>query len=281
MRRWLLVDCDAVRPSGISATDTEHNAAISLAQTIGTGLDQEGWPQPVWLDSGNGSHLMYRVDLPPADNDLVKNCLRALAARFNNSQVKIDEGVDNPARIWKLPGTLAAKGDNTADRPHRMAKLICAPPVLTVVPHELLLALAAQAPPEEPTSRQSYPSAGHNSRGGGNFDLPAWIAEHQLNVRGPVPWECGGRKWIFQVCPWNEAHANGATFILQFPNGKIAAGCLHDSCAGKNWHDLRDLYEPGWREHSQSSLLDLVPVTTSPAVKLSYIRQLQRSIRKK
>src|SRR5262249_44175120 len=27
------------------------------------------------------------------------------------------------------------------------------------------------------------------------------------------------------------------------------AGCHHNGCAGKKWHDLRDLVEPGWREH--------------------------------
>ena len=29
----------------------------------------------------------------------------------------------NPARIFKLYGTLAQKGRNTADRPHRMARI--------------------------------------------------------------------------------------------------------------------------------------------------------------
>ena len=30
----------------------------------------------------------------------------------------------NPARIWKLYGTLAAKGDPTPERPHRLSRLV-------------------------------------------------------------------------------------------------------------------------------------------------------------
>ena len=33
---------------------------------------------------------------------------------------------------------------------------------------------------------------------------------------------------------------------MQLANGAIAAGCHHNGCAGKDWHALRDRYEPGW-----------------------------------
>lgn len=123
-RRWLLVDIDADRPAGISSSDTEHAAAIELAFRIRAELAQEGWPVPIVADSGNGAHLLYRVDLPAADEKRVERCLAGLAARFNGNGQKVDETVFNPARIWKLYGTLAAKGDSTPERPHRVARIL-------------------------------------------------------------------------------------------------------------------------------------------------------------
>ena len=78
-------------------------------------------------DSGNGYHLLYRIDLPAADGGLVERVLKSLAARFDNEHVKIDQSVYNPARICKLPGTMARKGDHTEARPHRRAKLLEVP----------------------------------------------------------------------------------------------------------------------------------------------------------
>ena len=69
-------------------------------------------------------HCLFRIDLPANDGGIVKRCLQGLAARFNTTTVKIDEGVHNSARIWKLPGTLACKGDNTPERPHRIAQML-------------------------------------------------------------------------------------------------------------------------------------------------------------
>ncbi len=60
--RWLFIDLDPVRPSGISSTEDEHTAALTLAQQIGDALRQQGWPAPVLADSGNGAHLLYRID---------------------------------------------------------------------------------------------------------------------------------------------------------------------------------------------------------------------------
>ena len=63
-RVWLPIDFDPVRPSGISSTDAEHTAALERAQACRAWLASLGWPQPVYADSGNGAHLLYRIDLP-------------------------------------------------------------------------------------------------------------------------------------------------------------------------------------------------------------------------
>jgi hypothetical protein len=123
-RRWLPIDLDPERPSGISSTEREHALAVERAFEIRDALRQQDWPNPIVGDSGNGAHLLYRVEIPTSDNELVKQCLQALARWFDNDRVKVDQRVFNPARIWKLYGTVSRKGDNVAERPHRLARIL-------------------------------------------------------------------------------------------------------------------------------------------------------------
>jgi hypothetical protein len=103
-----------------------------------------GWPAPILGDSGNGAHLLWRIDLPnDADSRLlVEDCLRALAEMFGDDKVDVDVKNSNAARIWKLYGTCARKGNNTKDRPWRVSRLVEVPQEIEVVPKELMLALA-------------------------------------------------------------------------------------------------------------------------------------------
>lgn len=123
-RRWLPIDCDPVRPSGISSTDAEHELALARAREIRAYLRSQGWPEPLLADSGNGAHLLYRVELPVDDGGLIEKALVALSFRFTDALVVVDEKNFNPARIWKLYGTVAAKGDHTPERPHRLSRLV-------------------------------------------------------------------------------------------------------------------------------------------------------------
>jgi hypothetical protein len=111
-RIWLPIDLDPVRPSGISATEFEKQAATHRAEEIKGYLAEKGYPDPLEADSGNGAHLLYRVDLPSdAESlDLVKRVLSALDFVFSDNTVNVDTGVANTARIWKLYGTTARKG---------------------------------------------------------------------------------------------------------------------------------------------------------------------------
>ena len=56
-RRWLFIDVDPERPSGISSTDGERELAKEVAKTVKRDLTQRGWPQPLICSSGNGWHL--------------------------------------------------------------------------------------------------------------------------------------------------------------------------------------------------------------------------------
>lgn len=146
---------------------------------------------------------------------MIEQCLHALDFRFSDDRAHVDLKVFNAARIWKLYGTAACKGDNTPDRPHRVARLLRVPESIEVVPVEKLRAIAAMAPQAEtPPERNGYVAT---------FDLDQWISEHGLDVGDPQPWR-DGRKWVFRVCPWNSAHTNGSAFIVQYKDGKIGAG---------------------------------------------------------
>jgi hypothetical protein len=128
-RRWLPIDLDPKRPSGVSSTDAEHAAALTRAYEIRSVLQAEGWPDPILADSGNGAHLLYRVDLPndSAATTLIRRILQALDLRFTDAAVSVDLTTFNAARLVKVYGTLAAKGSNTADRPHRASALVEVP----------------------------------------------------------------------------------------------------------------------------------------------------------
>ncbi len=125
-RYWLLLDFDAVRPAGISSNNQEHELAIARAAACLEYLSAQGWPLPVSADSGNGGHLLYRVDLPndAASTELIKRVLQALAAKFDDALVTVDQSVFNASRITKLYGTVTRKGYSTPERPHRLARIL-------------------------------------------------------------------------------------------------------------------------------------------------------------
>ncbi len=226
-----------------------------------------GWPDPIAADSGNGWHLLYHIDLPAIDDGLVQRCLESLAARFDDDLVKIDRTVFNPARIWKLYGTVAAKGDATPDRPHRLSRIVSTPGTIEVVTKKMMETLAGMV-----DKAPAAAASGGERRGNGQqFDLEAWIHGHGLAVDGPEPWTDNsggsGKRWVFRVCPWNQQHTNESAFIVQRANGAISAGCRHNGCNGKDWYALRDVVEPAWRDRQAKQHVTVTaPRTPATAV---------------
>ncbi len=247
-RCWLPIDIDPKRPSGVSSTDEEHGLALAKADEIAAWLTSLGFPDPITGDSGNGAHLLYRIDLA---NDepatlLVKGCLAALDTLFSDDRVSVDTANFNASRIWKLYGTVSRKGDDTPDRPHRRSRIIAAPDVPVVVMVELLHDLAARLPDEQHAHQQP---ARATEKG---FDLRHWLDEHGLGVRSEKPYS-GGTLFVLDECPFSSAHKDGA-FAIQFANGAVFAGCKHTSCGGgtQRWQELRERYEPGRAAHRES-----------------------------
>ncbi len=132
LRRWLLLDFDPIRPAGISSTDAEHGRAMTVACGAWDDLRGAGLGDPVVGDSGNGAHLLYPLNLPNDQQatERVKRVLAGVAARCGTDDIAVDLTVFNAARIVKLYGTMACKGDNLPERPHRRSRLLEVPPHL-------------------------------------------------------------------------------------------------------------------------------------------------------
>ncbi len=145
-RTWFLIDADPIRITGISSTDEEHQTALDRIDTLVAYLAGLGWSEPITGDSGNGGHADFAIDLPetPESTSLLQKCLQALSQRFTDDKVKIDTSVFNAARIWKLYGTKAIKGEDTKDRPHRYSRILSKPEITKTVSLEQLQALASE-----------------------------------------------------------------------------------------------------------------------------------------
>ena len=248
-RKWFPGDFDPHRLSGISATEEEKQAGITLAETAEEMLRARyGWPYPLIMDSGNGCYRLFRIALPNDDDakELVKRVLLGIAAllgpqeRVGEPYADLDLGMFNAARIIRIPGTRNRKGDNTPDRPHRRAMLY--PPVdecpVAVVSLDLLQAVAAQAPePVRQPTRQTAVAAGSNGHTPPRLDVERWLADRHVEYRAKD--RLGGRGYLV-ACPFGTHGAAGESAVWQADSGLLTYECKHSSCVGRQWADYRD-----------------------------------------
>lgn len=150
----LPIDCDPVRDPGVSSTDAEKAAAYDVAQEIRDILLIRGI-ESILADSGNGYHVLVRIDLVvnDASKDLVQKLLVAFNAKFGTPEVGIDSKVFNPSRILKIYGSVARKGAHTAERPWRTSALVDVPENVPVVSEETLWELLADFVKELPAGK--------------------------------------------------------------------------------------------------------------------------------
>lgn len=233
--QWLLIDLDPVRKSGISSTDAELRMAYERGEQITKYLREIGFPAPIFACSGNGVHLLYAINLANTDENkaLVQNCLKALAFLFGDDKVDVDQSVFNPARISKLYGTMAQKGANTKERPHRMSRILSAPKQMQVVSRELLEKLAADKPIESAPTKESAKAS---------FDIVDWMDRYGLRYE-VKEWKDATR-YVLDHCPFDSSHTGTDAVIMKHPNGAIQFKCFHNSCQGHDWRELRLMYEP-------------------------------------
>jgi hypothetical protein len=243
----LLIDIDPDRPSGVSSSDAEHEAALDLAKHIRTDLQSAGWSEPLVGDSGNGAHLIYPIDLQNTREnvDLLKRVLKGLHGRYaredgrislNGVKLSIDQTVFNPGRISKVYGTWARKGDNTQERPHRIARILSMPlpAAFKTVSRELLEA-AAVVEERQPCKQTD---GGHETKQSGSFDVRAYLARYGVDVLDEKRHN-GSTLYLLRECLFDPAHKDGESAVGQTAEGILFYHCYHNSCKGFKWHDAR------------------------------------------
>lgn len=257
--RWLFVDLDPVRTAGISSSNEELENAKTLSTIVLQYMRDIGFEEPVIAASGNGFHLLYRIDIlnDEAGRALIAKCLKALSMLFDSNKVKIDTTNSNPSRICKLHGTLAQKGTSTKERPHRMSRILKVPDAISITDESVLLTLAAELPAEE---QQEYRPARMMPRQ--EFDIKDFMAKHGMSYEE----DSNDRAKIYKLdeCPFDPSHKDGDAKIFAYPNGAIAFKCHHNSCRQYKWQDVRLKFEPdaydqkdnageeidrGWEQH--------------------------------
>lgn len=243
-RELLLIDVDPKRPAGVSSTDEELQSSEIVLMEVVNFLTSEGFPEPVIACSGNGYHALYKVDSPNTKEvtQLYKDFLYALDSKFSDEKAQIDKTTYNPARITKMYGTIACKGDSTESRPHRRSRIVKAPNEFNVVDESLLKKVAELYTNKNTTSKKV--STVHNkSVVKGSINIEEWLREKGLDV-SKVKEEVDRTVYVLEKCPWNSNHTDKSASITQFNTGAISAKCHHDSCSHENWSSLKKLYEP-------------------------------------
>lgn len=255
---WLLVDLDPVRTTGVSSSDAELERAHKMAQDVYLFLKHEGFEDPVIAMSGNGYHLLYRVVLHANEENriLVQNFLKAVSLQFSDEYVSVDTANFNPSRICKLYGTYAQKGAGTDERPHRMAYIVSKPSSIEKTQRAYIEKVAGYLPKEERPQR-------YNNYQPAQFNVVDWMGKHGIRYKEKSTGEY--TKYVLDECPFNHNHRAPDSMITVGRSGAIGFRCLHNSCQGYGWRDLRLLFEPdayddksaeldarinkGWKEH--------------------------------
>lgn len=230
---YILIDLDPVRPSGISSTDAEKEYTYNKAKDIFQFLADYGWPSPIVADSGNGYHLLYSVDFANTNEnrELLKKLLATLDQLFSDDKVHVDKTTFNPARIVKLYGTKACKGDSIEERPHRWSNIISKPTKLLAVPGEKFTVI-----------NQLFINDKSSDIKQDNFqkiNVEEMIKKYELGEYTKSTWN-NGMRYVLKKCPFNEEHQDSSAYIIQFNNGAICVKCHHNSCSSNNWKVLKD-----------------------------------------
>lgn len=282
--KYLFIDLDPKRAAGISSSDEELKEAYNLAAKVYEYLKVIGFEEPVKAVSGNGAHLLYRIQLANTSEnvELVKKCLNALSMMFDNDKVSVDTANFNPSRICKLYGTLAQKGKSTEKRPFRLSRIIGDVKTLRVTDKAYLEKLAAELPQEAPKPTK------YNNYNTSDFKIEDWLNKYGLSYRKAD--FNGGTKYLLDECPFDANHKSPDSMVTITPSGAIGFKCLHNSCADKHWRDLRLKFEPdayeysdedrrieeGWRSHNRDK--DIVADEDKPITKIVLPRFLNASM---
>ena len=241
-RWWLAVDVDCERPSGVASTDNEKEKAHKKAQEVYAFLRDNGFSMPVVCDSSSGYHLLYPIDMDndQASEDTIKAFLEVLSNKFTDEDVKIDRALIDSNRILRLSGSIGCKGRNSAERPHRLAKILSTPKEIVRMNREQIDVFNAKyAIKVEQTQRRQF-----NGISNEQFNLRDFIEKYDIRIAKEIPISGGGTKYILEECPFDSQHKAPDSALFELPNGSVAFKCFHNSCSQYDWRAFRLHFEP-------------------------------------
>jgi hypothetical protein len=180
---WLVIDIDRPRkPKGTkkdNATDDDLLILGRCRNKVHAWLRELGWPEPVVMCSGNGFHLLYKLDsLPTSNFSVLKDTLSGIAYHFRDiagdekdgKQCNIDESLSEPEQIIKAYGTWSRLSDfDGQPTPWRESHIVSVPKAIKAI--GLGDCLAAQM--ELPRT-----SAGKSSTGKGRPYNQEWMENY-------------------------------------------------------------------------------------------------------
>lgn len=238
-RKWILIDFDPKRKTGTSSSKEELIKARDVARKAYDFLVDQGVNPPVVALSGNGYHLLVRVQLANTEENLglVNRFLKAMSMMFQTEDIDIDLKVGNASRICKLYGTWAKKGANTEERPWRLAKLIKVPDEIVPTKRDYIEKIANLYKEEKPQPTKE------NNFGQSKIDVEDFLNRHGLEYR--ITRTQNGTRYILKECPFGGAeHPDPDSMVFQYDNGAVEFYCFHNSCEQYHWKDLRLKFEP-------------------------------------
>ena len=247
-RRWLLFDFDPIREGDvhdIASNNEEFENSKETARKARRFLVSKGFKQPVVCFSGNGTHLLARIDDIPCNDEtdnVCKNVLKYVAMQFTDDKVDCDIKVFNRARLTKFYSSISRKGGNTKERPHRKSEIVVIPPIIEKTSYEVLKQLsddflATQV--SDPTPQQgSWNTAQHTP-----FNIDEFLSNNGLEVLKESRAYDGGRKIVLKQCPFHPEHGKDSAIFVA-PNGAITFTCFHSGCSGNDWRTLRLKFDP-------------------------------------
>ena len=287
-RRWLLIDFDPQSPERgkDSATNAEKTVALARMRACLAWLLDHGFSPPIWCDSGNGWHLLFRIDLPndQVSSNLVKAFLLALSDRFSDDQVTLDKVVHNVGRITKCYGSVSRKGEHSPERPHRASRVLLVPAGGAEIVHRVLLERvvtdltpAAVIAPSRGRAAcstgiivvpEAAATCSETDDESDRLNVEAWLLRHgQVIINRDVTAD-GAERWFIE-CPVIESHTgvdvDTDCCVTQEQSGRLGGKCFHASCGMADWQSLKAQIGPiGSEDFPPPGIGDVGSYTTAP-----------------
>ena len=265
---WIMIDLDPIRPRGISSTNEQVECAKKKGNDIYMFLKKQGFEKPLFGFSGNGVHLLYKVNFANTEENksLVKSFLTYLDMFFSDSVVNVDVANHNQSRVCKLYGTMAMKGTNSEERPYRMSYILQDSNVeILINDKSFIQKIVNMIPVEEKPAK-------YNNFSPKDFDLDNWLNDHYIQYKTAS--HTDGTKYVLDECPFDSSHNGKDAVLFKGKNGAIGFHCFHDSCSGKTWQDMRIKYEPDAYEKKYEQPYRR-PNYTNPNYKIEKVEEIK------